>query len=374
MPEKTVEPPLLTDCFFRGFELARKTHRLHVRKETGIPYLAHLMSVCALVLEYSDTEQFERDGLRENMAIAALLHDAVEDSKDGKAMLTTISTDFEPEVASIVEGCSDSIAIPGVEKPEWRPRKEGYLAKLESEDETTLFVSACDKLHNARAIVADLWTMGDALWSRFNAGRDEQLWYYGALAELFDRKLRCALSDELKRAVEEMRLVAGRGVVDIRPMLLQGTSRIVDSSDPSAVERLDARAFLLQRVVVTEMVCRELADAAPDYFMHRCGTALAFYRLWSQGHDPDPSGDDALSRFEDDRPNETANTDPLRPLLFPVDPNLHDVMTRVVAAEKVIAAYEMMKTGDTQSEFESDQRAVAAALAAWHAAVETPSH
>lgn len=205
MPESTVDAPLLTDLFQKAFELASEIHRLQVRKKTGIPYLAHLMSVCCLVLEYSDSGLPEMDARqREDAAIAALLHDAIEDSDDGEVMLTRIRTSFGPEVASIVEGCSDSVAVPGVEKPAWRERKAAYLQKLEGEDEVTLLVSACDKLHNARAIVADLHAMGDALWAKFNAGKRDQLWYYGSLADVFQSKLDNPVSGELDRTVKQM--------------------------------------------------------------------------------------------------------------------------------------------------------------------------
>src|SRR3954447_23415662 len=170
-------------------------HARQVRKQTAIPYFAHLMSVSALVLEA---------GGGEDAAIAGLLHDAVEDGSDGAALLKRIRSEFGVAVAEIVEGCTDAVAIPGQRKPDWRARKEAYLERLKDHDETTLLVSACDKLHNARAIVADLRVVGDDLWSRFSRGRDDQLWYYRSLVAVFEEHLQHPLGAELRRTVELM--------------------------------------------------------------------------------------------------------------------------------------------------------------------------
>lgn len=209
MPESRVTTPLLTPRFRRAFALASEAHATQVRKGTKIPYLAHLMSVAALVLE---------SGGDEDCAIGGLLHDAVEDSHDGEAMLTRIRSEFGDRVSAIVEGCSDAVAVPGQRKPDWRKRKEAYLCHLEAEDNRdVLLVSACDKLHNARSIVADLRTVGDAVWSRFNAGKADQLWYYGSLAEAYEEKSLSdpnrktglgPVADELTGAVADMRTQA----------------------------------------------------------------------------------------------------------------------------------------------------------------------
>ena len=178
MPETFVDSPLLTPRFASAFELATEVHAAQVRKSTKIPYLAHIMAVTALVLEA---------GGDEDCAIGALLHDTVEDCDDGVAMGDRIRAEYGHHVFSIVSGCSDTVATPGQPKPAWRPRKEAHLRHLEAEqDLAVLLVSACDKLHNGRAIVAELVAgSGQSVWSRFTVGRQDQLWYYGSLAGLY---------------------------------------------------------------------------------------------------------------------------------------------------------------------------------------------
>jgi (p)ppGpp synthase/HD superfamily hydrolase len=156
------------------------------------------MSVAAMVLE---------NGGGEDVAIAGLLHDAVEDSDDGSAMEARIRREFGDRVADIVAGCSDAIAVPGQKKSEWRGRKENYLNHLRAETNgDVLLVSACDKLHNARAIVADLRdpNVGSAVWKRFSRGKNSQLWYYGCLATAYNGRVNSGLSDELNRVVMQM--------------------------------------------------------------------------------------------------------------------------------------------------------------------------
>ena len=165
---------MLTERFGRAFVMASEVHAAQVRKGTAVPYLAHLMSVSALVLEY---------GGGEDAAVAGLLHDAVEDSGDGAAVAERIRREFGDHVADVVLACSDAVGVAGRVKPPWRERKAGYIAQLAGErDRDVLLVSACDKLHNARAIVADLRAVGPALWDRFSQ-RDPgaHLWYYQSL-------------------------------------------------------------------------------------------------------------------------------------------------------------------------------------------------
>jgi (p)ppGpp synthase/HD superfamily hydrolase len=146
MPETTATPALLTERFQRALALASELHAAQVRKGTSVPYLAHLMSVAALVLEH---------GGGEDAAIGGLLHDAVEDSADGAASEARIRRELGERVGDIVLGCSDAIAVPGQPKPPWRERKAAYLERLPQENDLdVLLVSACDKLHNARTIVA----------------------------------------------------------------------------------------------------------------------------------------------------------------------------------------------------------------------------
>ena len=142
VPERIQTAPPLTGRFAAAFALAWAVHGTQLRKKTGIPYMAHVMSVCALALE---------NGADEDVAIAALLHDAVEDSEDGEATHSVIEEQFGERVARIVMACSDAVAVPGKPKPDWRERKETYLRHLDDEaDDDVLLVSACDKVHNAR--------------------------------------------------------------------------------------------------------------------------------------------------------------------------------------------------------------------------------
>ena len=183
-------------AFQRALAFAIEIHGADVRKgDPPIPYLSHLLAVAALVLE---------DGGTETEAIAGLLHDAAEDH-GGVPMLERIEAEFGPEVRAIVAACSDSLAAEGAIKAPWRPRKERYLADLAGH-ESAWRVSNADKLHNARAILADHRRIGDALWERFStrSGAD-QLWYYRALADLFiARRPGSPLARELVATVDAL--------------------------------------------------------------------------------------------------------------------------------------------------------------------------
>ena len=157
---------ILGDRYRQALELAFSLHRTQERKGSGVPYVAHLLGVSSLALEY---------GADEDEAIAALLHDAVED-QGGMEAAAEIRGRFGERVTEIVLGCSDW-AGEG-EKPSWRERKERYLEHLERASTSVRLVSACDKLYNARSMVADLERLGEALWPRFTGGRDGSLWYY----------------------------------------------------------------------------------------------------------------------------------------------------------------------------------------------------
>ncbi len=169
---------------------ATRLHRSQTRKSTDIPYVTHLLAVAALVGEA---------GGDEDEAIAALLHDAVED-QGGEATLVEIRERFGPRVADIVVSCTDAWEQP---KPPWRARKEAWLASLETASPSVLLVSTADRLHNARSMLADLRRHGASLWERFNAGRDEQLWLYRAVIDLYRRRGAPAhLVDALARVVD----------------------------------------------------------------------------------------------------------------------------------------------------------------------------
>jgi HD domain len=193
-------PPALTERFLAAMTLATEIHGQQRRTGTQIPYLAHLLVVTGLVIE---------DGGDEEEAIAALLHDAVEDG-GGRPMLERIGHSFGPRVAAIVEGCSDSVDIDPAET--WIQRKRRYLAHLpEVTDDGILRVSLADKVHNARSIVRDYREEGHALWDRFTqkTARD-QLWYYGGLLALFERRRPGPLTEDLLRAVAELAWLVAR--------------------------------------------------------------------------------------------------------------------------------------------------------------------
>jgi (p)ppGpp synthase/HD superfamily hydrolase len=179
---------MLSDRFDDAFRYAHELHRAQPRKGTSIPYISHLMAVAGLVLEH---------GGNEDQAIAGLLHDAPED-QGGEATLAEIRRRFGATVADMVADCTDAWTDP---KPEWRPRKEAYLAKLPHKPRESLLVSLADKTHNAEAILWDYRALGDSLWSRFTGGAQDTRWYYKALAEVFQVRLPGTLSDRFGRAV-----------------------------------------------------------------------------------------------------------------------------------------------------------------------------
>ena len=174
----------LTDRFDRALLYASHVHGGQVRKGTNVPYMAHLMAVAATVLEY---------GGDEDQAIAALLHDAAED-QGGKRRLDDIRNRFGARVTSLVENCSDSLAESGAKKEDWKVRKERYLEHLAGHDEDTLLISLSDNVHNARSILRDLRNpaVGETVWNCFKASREDSLWNYEQLAELFDKKFSVA--------------------------------------------------------------------------------------------------------------------------------------------------------------------------------------
>ena len=187
----------LSARYSEAVEYARTHHESDVRKGTSIPYIAHLLAVSAIVLEH---------GGGEVEAVAALLHDLVEDG-GGERALKEIAERFGSDVAAMVERCSDTTAAV---KEDWQFRKTRYLDHLEAAPEPVLLVSAADKLHNARSILGDLREHGPALWERFNRGPRHQLWYYGSSAAMFLRRSPGRLADELARTVRAIRSLLDR--------------------------------------------------------------------------------------------------------------------------------------------------------------------
>lgn len=191
--------PFLTPRFEEALVFASRVHAHDLRKGTSIPYLAHVLGVCALVLV---------DGGDEDEAIAALLHDALEDHPE-TVQRDDIRERFGPRVLRLVEGCTDTPAdFAGGAKPPWRDRKLAYLEHLREAGLDGYRVSLADKVDNARAILADYRALGDELWSRFRAGRAEQLWYYRSLVTAFrDIGVRGWLIDELDAIVSELEVL-----------------------------------------------------------------------------------------------------------------------------------------------------------------------
>jgi (p)ppGpp synthase/HD superfamily hydrolase len=192
--------------FLRAFVFAAEKHAGQTRKASTIPYIAHLMGVASLVLEA---------GVDEDLAIAALLHDAVEDC-GGAPMLKEVRRRFGARVAQVVDGCTDADTSP---KPPWRARKEDYIRHLKMADFDTRLVSAADKLNNVRSILADYREIGESVWSRFNGGREGTLWYYRTLRDVFLRHKPNRITRELELAVNELEFLAAGELIprDRRP-------------------------------------------------------------------------------------------------------------------------------------------------------------
>jgi (p)ppGpp synthase/HD superfamily hydrolase len=187
-PQKALK---LGPRFLRAFLFAAEKHAGQARKASTIPYIAHLMGVASLVLEA---------GGDEDLAIAALLHDVVEDC-GGAPMLKEVRRRFGKRVAKVVDGCTDADTYP---KPPWSERKEDYIRHLRTADADTRLVSAADKLNNVRSVLADYREVGESIWSRFKGGREGTLWYYQALLDEFLRRTPNRLTHELERAVREL--------------------------------------------------------------------------------------------------------------------------------------------------------------------------
>lgn len=160
-----------TSILAAAVERALEWHGAQVRKGTSIPYVSHLLAVASLVME---------DGGDQDQIVAGLLHDAAED-QGGEATLAVIEAQFGSVVESIVRACSDSLEAMGAEKAPWWHRKQQAIEYVGSAPEAALIVMAADKLHNLRSIATDLEMHGPVIWDRFNADRDDILWYYDSM-------------------------------------------------------------------------------------------------------------------------------------------------------------------------------------------------
>ncbi|MCC5897860.1 MAG: HD domain-containing protein [Phormidium sp. BM_Day4_Bin.17] len=182
---------MLSQRFTEALLWATELHQQQIRKGSGIPYIAHLLGVTSEALEYGATE---------DEAIAALLHDAIEDC-GGRPIALEIRRRFGDNVADIVEGCTDSETQP---KPPWRERKEAYIAHLRTASPSVRLVSAADKLYNARSILKDYRCVGEAIWQRFTGGRSGSLWYYRAVVDTLNAVDDRPIVAELERVVREL--------------------------------------------------------------------------------------------------------------------------------------------------------------------------
>jgi (p)ppGpp synthase/HD superfamily hydrolase len=187
---------MLTDRFEDALVFANQLHAKQMRKGSGVPYITHLLAVTSIVIE---------NGGDEDEAIAALLHDAVED-QGGAGIRADIEARFGSRVAQIVEGVSDTDENP---KPPWQGRKEAYLAHLEHATLSERLVSLADKVHNARSVLFDYRQKGEALWGHFRGGKEGTLWYYRSLVEIFQGVHPSPLTDELARIVAELEELVG---------------------------------------------------------------------------------------------------------------------------------------------------------------------
>lgn len=182
---------MLTSRFEEALIYTFYLHNGQIRKGCGAPYISHLLAVAAIVMEYGGDEE---------QAIAALLHDAVED-QGGLSTLDEIRNRFGARVADIVEACSDSFETP---KPPWRQRKEQYIAHLPEKLPEARLVSLADKIHNVSSILRDYRSMGGEIWSRFKGGKDGTLWYYREITRVFRVTGSEPLIDELEQLVQEL--------------------------------------------------------------------------------------------------------------------------------------------------------------------------
>ena len=184
------------DKYLEAYVYSYKLHKKQTRKGSNIPYFTHLSSVSNLIIENNGTT---------TQAIAGLLHDAVED-QGGAKTLAAIKRKFGPKVAKIVDQCSDTTIKP---KPPWKTRKIKYIENIKNKTQDTLLVSLCDKYHNANCILSDYQKVGEEIWDRFTASKQETFWYYESLYKEFKKYLKnhLELIKAYKNTVDEMKRI-----------------------------------------------------------------------------------------------------------------------------------------------------------------------
>ena len=190
----------LTVRFTQAVEYVRTLH-IEARKGTDVPYMAHLLGVASMVMGEAGYVEFP---ITEDMILAALLHDAVEDH-GGSPRLKHIEVNFGSKVAETVAALSDSFAENSHEKSPWDIRKKAYVEKLSKESPQVLLISAADKLYNARAILSDYRLLGPELWKRFKRGCKDQLWYFDALIAAYRSKGTNRIVEELAEVIKELK-------------------------------------------------------------------------------------------------------------------------------------------------------------------------
>ena len=200
-----LHPLHFTERLTQAVDYARHLH-IERRKGTGIPYLAHLFGVASLVMGEAGLADFP---VTEDMVVAALLHDAVEDH-GGAARLEDIRQNFGANVARMIEGLSDTLVEDPDAKEPWEQRKQGYIDRVRHEPADVRLISAADKLYNARTILEDYRVIGPEIWRRFKRSRDLQLWYFETILGVFKEAGRNRIVDELERVVGELRQITAR--------------------------------------------------------------------------------------------------------------------------------------------------------------------
>jgi GTP pyrophosphokinase len=192
----------LSSRFASAIDYARHLH-IETRKGSNIPSMAHLLGVASLVMGENGPAPVP---VTEDMVIAAILHDAVEDH-GGTPRLRDIEHNFGANVARMVEGLTDSFAENADQKASWEERKAGYIERLAKEPLDVQLISAADKLYNARAILSDYREVGARVWKRFKRGRDQQLWYFKEVLRVFKAQPSNRIVEEFERVVIELESV-----------------------------------------------------------------------------------------------------------------------------------------------------------------------
>ena len=192
----------LSDRFTKAIDYARHLH-IERRKGTKIPSMAHLLGVASLVMGEAGQVNFP---VTEDMIIAALLHDTVEDH-GGALRLADLEHNFGANVARMVEGLSDTLSEDPNQKEDWEERKQSYIARLRHEPADVQLISAADKLYNARTVLDEYRASGSSVWKRFKRGQEQQLWYFDTLVELFKAAGTNRIVEELGRVVAKLHSV-----------------------------------------------------------------------------------------------------------------------------------------------------------------------